>query len=389
MATWTTNEIAVDDFVLLASGIADKAWWRYLPEFDGELPEGSYIHQILGSAALRLDPISEADVDVSVGIRTAVGGNPVIATLSPGQSGTFPFDQTLNPVVGPLGEWDTVVIVKEQPVGGGTPVVRLEVTGMRVRFVISDEPPGPGPDPEPEGPTAYNCACDDDYPRTTLKQMRGRIATRLGFATQVAVGALPPGMAELLDDFIRNAQEMLYRRYPVFRMERFYAWEMQPGVRFYDFSANEDACQKRMDPRMVTWVGISQGDLCWRPLVCGIDPVMYGSPGPGIPTHYEVRQCIEVWPAPVDGTWVLRIKGHFGLLPLDNEGDETTIDPEAIFLQALANAKAHYGQPDAGNYAAQATAYVRSLIAGSHHTRRYIPGNAVVPPAVRPVMKES
>ncbi len=255
-------------------------------------------------------------------------------------------------------------------------------------FLVEAWTDAPDPPDPPEPTTDYNCACDDDYPRTTLKQMRSRIATRLGFATQVAMGALPPGMAELLDDFIRNAQEMLYRRYPVFRLERFYAWKMQPGVRFYDFSGNEDACQKHMDPRMVTWVGVSQGDLCWRPLICGIDPVMYGSSGPGIPSHYEVRQCIEVWPAPVDATWVLRIKGHFGLLPLDSEGDETTIDPEAIFLQALANAKAHYGQPDAGNYAAQATAYVRSLIAGSHHTRRYIPGSAMPPPAVRPVLKE-
>ena len=224
----------------------------------------------------------------------------------------------------------------------------------------------------------YNCACDDDYPRTTLKAMRSRLATRLGFATQVAMGILPPGMAPLLDDFIRNAQEMLYRRYSVFRMERFYTWNMQSGVRFYDFDANADACPKRMEPRMVTWVGISQGDSSWQPLVCGIDPVMYGSPDAGIPSHYEIRQCIEVWPAPADATWKLRIKGHFGLLSLGADDDETTIDPEAIFLQALANAKAHYGQPDAENYAAQAASYVHSLVAGSHHTRRYVPGQQPV-----------
>lgn len=250
-------------------------------------------------------------------------------------------------------------------------------------FLLEGWVDGPGPDP---GATSYNCACDDDYPRTTLEAMRNRLATRLGFATQVAMGILPPGMAPLLDDFIRNAQEMLYRRYSVFRMERFYVWDLEPGVRFYDFDANADSCPKRMDPRMVTWVGISQGDLSWRPLVCGIDPVMYGSPGSGIPSHYEIRQCIEVWPAPADDTWKLRIKGHFGLLPLAADSDETTIDPEAIFLQALANAKAHYGQPDAENYAAQASGYVHSLVAGSHHTRRYVPGTSrVASPYVRPV----
>jgi len=301
------------------------------------------------------------------------GGSPIIG-----------FNQTDDGVV--LGDGVSADIVE---VGVGLDGIAYEPAfsgeetlpiHYNITVYVSDEP---GPDA-----TSYNCACDDDYPRTTLAHMRNRIATRLGFATQVSMGILPPGMAPLLDDFIRNAQEMLYRRYSVFRMERFYTWNMEPGVRFYDFDANADACPKRMDPRMVTWVGISQGDLSWRPLVCGIDPVMYGSPGPGIPSHYEIRQCIEVWPPPVDSTWKLRIKGNFGLLPLEADSDETTIDPEAIFLQALANAKAHYSQPDAGNYAAQATAYVRSLVAGSHHTRRYIPGSAMPPPAVRPVMKE-
>lgn len=234
----------------------------------------------------------------------------------------------------------------------------------------------------------YNCACDDDYPRTTLKAMRSRLATRLGFATQVAMGILPPGMAPLLDDFIRNAQEMLYRRYSVFRMERFYTWNMQSGVRFYDFDANADACPKRMEPRMVTWVGISQGDSSWQPLVCGIDPVMYGSPDAGIPSHYEIRQCIEVWPAPSDDTWLLRIKGHFGLLPFVEDEDYTTIDAEAVFLLALANAKAHYTQPDAKNYVDQLTTYLGDLVSGSHHTRRYLPGARVLPNRPMPKLKD-
>lgn len=238
-------------------------------------------------------------------------------------------------------------------------------------------------EPEPEV-TSYNCQCDDDYPRSTLADMRKRLARRLGFSVQVSMGALPPGMAELLDDFIVNAQELLYRRYSVFRMERFFTWDLEPGVRFYDLDANADTCTRRLDPRKVTWVGISQGDLSWRPLVCGIDPVMYGSPGPGIPSHYEIRQCIEVWPPPADATWKLRVKGHFGLGPLVEDTDETSIDPEAIFLLALANAKEHYNQADGRNYATQATNYVRGLVAGSHHTRRYVPGECTPPPAVRP-----
>lgn len=230
---------------------------------------------------------------------------------------------------------------------------------------------------------SYNCDCDDDYPRTTLIEMRKRVMRRLGFSVQSSNP--PPGMADLIDDFIRGAQELLFRRYSVFRRERFYTWDLVAGTRFYDLDENSDACTKRLDPRMISWVGISQGDGNWRPLICGIDPVMYTSRGPGLPSHYEIRQCIELWPAPSDTTWKLRVKGQFGLSSLVAPTDQTTVEPEAIFLLAVANAKAHYGQPDAGNYAGQLTAYVRDLVRGSHMTRRYIPGTADARNAVRPV----
>lgn len=232
-------------------------------------------------------------------------------------------------------------------------------------------------------PISYNCECDDEYPRTTLAEMRKRLLRRLGFAAQA--NNPPPGMAELLNDFITSAQELLFRRYSVLRRERFYTWNLVAGTRFYDLDANADECTKRLDPRMISWAGLSQGDGNWRPLYSGIDPVMYTSRGPGIPSHYEVRQCIELWPAPVDATWQLRMKGQFGLMPLVADGDFTTVDPEALFLLALANAKAHYGQPDAGNYASQLSTYVRDLIRGDHLTRRYIPGTSDPRNAVRPV----
>lgn len=234
----------------------------------------------------------------------------------------------------------------------------------------------------------YNCECDDGAPTVTLKQMRERLARRLGFSVQVSMGALPPGMSELLDDFIRSAHEFMYRRYSVMRLRRMFTWDLAPGERFYDIDGNSDACPRVLNPDRLEWVGISQGDLSWRPLICGINPVLYGSPGAGIPSHYEIRQCIEVWPAPVDATWKLRIKGDFGPSEASVDSDVLTVDPEAVFLQALANAKAHYGQADAANYASQATTYIRSRVAGSHQTRRYIPGDCARPAALRPLMKE-
>lgn len=318
----------------------------------------------------------------AIQLMTASSGDTIAGRISFDGQGNWTEGRCLNWIVG--GE-----VKQSWPLAGGTGVVDFSAPAEVGMLALANFAYQGYPTQQYDGtltiePAAtaasYNCECDDDYPRTTLAQMRNRLATRLGFATQVAMGVLPPGMAPLLDDFIRNAQDMLYRRYSVFRMERFYVWDMQPGVRFYDFDANTDACPKHMDPRKVTWCGISQGDDSWRPLVCGINPTMYTSQGPGIPSHYEIRQCIEVWPAPSDDTWKLRAKGYFGLQPLVADTDETTIDPEAIFLFALANAKAHYGQPDANNYASMATAYVRDLVRGQHHTRRYVPGECEPPP---------
>lgn len=237
-------------------------------------------------------------------------------------------------------------------------------------------------------PANYNCDCDDGQPTVTLQAMRNRVARRLGFSVQVSMDALPPGMSELLDDFVRSAHEFLYQRYSVMRQCRMFTWGLVAGGRFYDLDSNDDECARVLNPERIEWAGISQGESSWQPLICGISPVLYGSTGAGIPSHYEVRQCIEIWPPPSDGTWKLRIKGDFGASTLEYTSDVLTVDPEAVFLQALANAKAHYGQADAGNYASQATTYIRSRVAGAHQTRRYFPGACAQPAAVRPLLKE-
>lgn len=227
-----------------------------------------------------------------------------------------------------------------------------------------------------------NCDCDDDYPSVTLADLRKYLMVRLGFAAMLA--SPPPGMTDLLNSFAQEAQALLYRRYPVLRTRRWFTWNMTGGTRFYDFDANSDACAKKLNPGKVAWVGVSQGDDVWRQLVNGIDPTMYSSRIQSIPQFYDIRQCIEVWPAPSDDTWRLRIKGDFGLGDFALDSDKTTLDPDAIKLLALANAKSHYGQPDAANYATQLTTYIGDLTAETHGTRRYIPGTPNLPNAIPP-----
>lgn len=238
--------------------------------------------------------------------------------------------------------------------------------------------------PDPPEEVGYNCQCDDEYPTRTLAQMREYLMIRLGWGAMVSTPL--PGVAVTLNSFLRDAQEQIYRQYKVFRLERFFTWQLLTGVRFYDLPENEDACTKKLDPRMITWVGISQGDNFWRKLVCGIKPEFYYGDISSWPTHYEIRQCIEVWPPPSSDEWKLRIKGYFGLLPLESDTDVNTIDYEAIQLFALANAKAHYGQPDAANYMRQYQDYIGAVTAGSHHTRRYVPNTDESYPPPLPVL---
>lgn len=183
----------------------------------------------------------------------------------------------------------------------------------------------------------------------------------------------PPGIMELLVNFLQDAQESLYRRYDVLRTERIYRWPLLTGVRHYDLDGNDDECPRVLDPRKVRWVGVER-DGVWSPLECGITPELYSFDQQGWPSRYEIRQCIEVWPVPDEDAGFLRIKGHFGLEPFALDTDRTTIDDQLVFLLSLANAKAHFKQQDAQGVISQLETTLAGLVAGSHQTRRYVPG---------------
>ena len=94
-----------------------------------------------------------------------------------------------------------------------------------------------------------------------------------------------------------------------------------------------------------------------------------------MPTAFEVRERLEVWPIP-DKTYVLYLKGHMGLQRFTQDTDYCTIDPEVILLFAAAVAKSHYRQPDASIYAQMAARMGQELTGGAHGLTRYIPHEA-------------
>lgn len=236
----------------------------------------------------------------------------------------------------------------------------------------------------------YNCNCGDSAYTDTLSGLRRRVLIRLGFAAQL--DNPPPGMVVLINDFLQTAQKQAYLRYPELGTERLFSWTMTPGERYYGIRENDeqtpyqsDSCTKVLEPKKISWVGFRDNNNTWVPLREGINPVRYTSDiNTGWPDSYEIRQCIEVFPAPQQN-YTLWVKGHFGLLPFAEDTDVTTIDPELVYLLALAMAKAHYQQSDAQTIFTQATNYMGQLTAGQHGLKRYVPGTVEIPPEAPPV----
>lgn len=185
----------------------------------------------------------------------------------------------------------------------------------------------------------------------------------------------PPNSGTLIKGFLQSAQRQLYMRYNALRTERWFSWDLTSGVGLYDFDANEEVCTKSFNPAKVSWVGTVR-DGAWCELRAGIDPRLHSHDVTGRPERYEFRQCIELWPVPEETDGQLVIKGHFGLEAFESDSDPTTIDDELVFLMATANAKAHYRQPDAQNYFQQLETHLRKVIASTHGTKRYVPGQS-------------
>ena len=244
--------------------------------------------------------------------------------------------------------------------------------------------------PNPYDPVAYNGQRMDNingFVSDTLGNLRKRVLIRLGFANQATNP--PPGMASLVNDFLLDAQSTLYRDYSALHTRRLFRWKIIPGQRFYSLLDNDEDVLAgfHMDPaKTIEWAGIQDTRNVWYPLIKGIPPQLYTMiTKPWRPARYDIRQAIEIYPAP-DQTYWLWMRGNLGLGSFVNDSDQTTIDSNLVFLHALANAKAHYGQPDANNIQARANAYRGRLIAGTHETGHYIPGTIAVPPAVRPTL---
>jgi hypothetical protein len=135
-----------------------------------------------------------------------------------------------------------------------------------------------------------------------------------------------------------------------------------------------------LDVREITYAGLLDGTV-FNTMTAGIDPLLFNIDGQQRPTHYEIREYIEVFPEP-DQAYTLYLKGPTALKPFTADRHITSTDPHPVFLQALAQSKAHYGQNDASIYFQQLENLLGKLNSASFGDKRFIPNPTMHPPSL-------
>lgn len=192
----------------------------------------------------------------------------------------------------------------------------------------------------------------------TLESLRTELLARLGMG---GMGASGGANLTSIDSFLRNGQAQLYR--------------MQDWKHLIDYQDKTiGAGQNLLD---YPTVGVMAGGTCardkrvlrveyqyngqWLELTEGITTSMWSTMDTqSSPARYEKYAQLLFYPK-ANQTYTIRIWFVADLGSFTQNDDPATLDDEMVFLHALANAKAHYRQPDAPTYQGQLNTLLASL----------------------------
>lgn len=201
----------------------------------------------------------------------------------------------------------------------------------------------------------------------TLGELRQELQDRLGYGAAGSASNINRG---ILNSFLRDAQWQLY-------------WQAEwPALTFRDdFTIASGAATVSYDPTWnmdrIIWVAVNLGTAGspqWRGMDEGINLEHYnGFTTPGYPVRYErMATGFEILPTR-DQAYTGKLKFMSPLDRFTQDSDAATIDDGIVFLMALANAKAHYRQKDADQYASQLTAVLARLKSTQWGNKRFLP----------------
>lgn len=201
----------------------------------------------------------------------------------------------------------------------------------------------------------------------TLEELRTILRDRLGFAS---AGASFGANQAILNSFLQNGQVQLYWAQD-WKKLTFYD-DQDIGVNQFRIGYPAQA-----NPERILKIAVNRSTISlspdWKELEDGIDTQHYNTLEiPSYPQRCELyANNIEIWPQN-DTIRPCRIWYIRSIAPFTLDGDRATVDDEMILLHALANAKAHYRQPDAQNYGNQLANLLSKIRGKSFGNRRYL-----------------
>jgi len=127
------------------------------------------------------------------------------------------------------------------------------------------------------GPLIYDGA-PYSFEVKTLAQLRTKLMIRLGFAAQLSVP--PPGMTELLNEFLIDGQDQMYQRYSPLRNQRWWPIAISQGNRHYEIpsisSGEITADFNNNDPLVDTIVRTDGGSFITDGFIAGMTATISG-----------------------------------------------------------------------------------------------------------------
>lgn len=192
----------------------------------------------------------------------------------------------------------------------------------------------------------------------TLETLRSELLARLGMG---GMGASGGANLTLIDSFLRNGQIQLYRMQDWRHLIDYEDKTLGTDQNLLDYPTagvlSGGTCER--DKRILRVEYLYNGQ--WEELEEGITTEMWSTMETlSSPVRYERYAQLLFYPK-ADQTYTVRVWFVSDLGRFTQDDDTATLDDEMVFLHALANAKAHYRQPDAATYQGQLNTLLASL----------------------------
>lgn len=217
----------------------------------------------------------------------------------------------------------------------------------------------------------------------TLGELQSELLARLGMG---AMGASGGANATLTASFLRNGQAQLYRMQDWRHLTDYEDKALGTSQNLLDYPdtgvMGAGGCSR--DKRVLRVERIV--DSIYTPLAEGIETGHWNTMDTlSYPSRYERYAQILIYPK-ADQAYTVRVWYVADLGRFTEQDDPASLDDEMILLHALANAKSHYRQPDAGTYQGQLNTLLASLRGQSFGNngvyRRGMPAQPLAKPVV-------